>query len=94
MAAKGAELTKLTADLEAKKGEIKNLNESLTTKDGEITALKEQVENLKKAPVTEESHLAPGGESQSDESLAQFCQSKEADNFSAMAERLKNEGLI
>lgn len=94
LAAKETELTKLTADLTAKNGEIKNLNESLATKDSEITALKEQVENLKKAPVTEESHLVPGGEGLSDESMAQFCQSKEADDFSAMAERLKNEGLI
>lgn len=96
LAASVDEVTQLKADISSKDTEISTLKSSVESKDNEITQLKEQVKNLKANPANDGKGLTPSGEPSADdgkEELAAFCD-KNAANYDAITERLKQEGLI
>lgn len=90
------DVTRLKAEVEAKDTEINTLKSSLESKDTEIVQLKEQVNNLKNSPANGNGGLSPKKEPESEDGvkdLAAFCD-KNASNYDALTDRLKQEGLI
>lgn len=90
------EVARLKAATETKDTEIKALKSTLENKETEITQLTEQVKNLKNSPANANSGLSPKKEPESEddvEDLAAFCD-KNAANYDALTDRLKQEGLI
>lgn len=91
-----AEMSRLKVEAETKETEIKRLKSDLESKENEISQLKEQVKNLKNSPADSNSDLSPKNEPAGEddmEELAAFCD-KNAGNYNAVTERLKQEGLI
>lgn len=96
LAASTDEVAQLKNSIETKDTEISTLKSSVESKDAEIVQLKDQVKNLKGKPADDGKELTPPKEPESEdgqEELAAFCNSN-ADNYAAMTERLKKEGLI
>lgn len=90
------EAAQLKTAVETKDSEISTLKSTLDSRDAEITQLKEQVQNLKNKPANADGGLSPKTEPEGEkgvEELAAFCD-KNAGNYDALAERLKQEGLI